>query len=347
MSKEPDKKKIEELLASKKRHEDHLTHEDLFQRLKKGDQQALSESITLLESTRKEHQDKAQHLILSCLPHTGKSIRVGITGVPGVGKSSFIEKFGLHLISQGKKVAVLAVDPSSERSGGSILGDKTRMNALSVHENAFIRPSASRGSLGGVARKTRESILLCEAAGFDVILIETVGVGQSETAVHSMTDFFLLLMLSGAGDELQGIKRGIMEMADMILITKADGENVKKSNLARSQYASALHLFPPAENGWSPCVETISSMENRGMDKAWQVIKDFRSLTADNASFVKKREQQQLFWFRETLHEKVLNHFYSQQNIAELIKELENQLITGQLTSYQAADQIIERLNHE
>ena len=218
----------------------------------------LSQAVTLVESSLHEHQEIAQEIIEKCLPHAGKSVRVGITGVPGAGKSTSIDSFGMHLINAGHKLAVLAIDPSSERSKGSILGDKTRMEALSREKNAFIRPSPSAGSLGGVARKTRETIVLCEAAGFDTIFVETVGVGQSETAVHSMVDFFLLIQLAGTGDELQGIKRGIMEMADGIIINKADGDNIKKAELAAAQFRNALHLFPPSDSGWSPKVLTYS-----------------------------------------------------------------------------------------
>ena len=244
-----DNKHIDSWLESRKNRKKSVLPEILFEGIRTGEITALSAAITLLESTKPEDKKASNLLIQMCLPFAGNSIRVGITGVPGVGKSTFIEAFGMNLIQQGKKLAVLAIDPSSGKSGGSILGDKTRMNELSMAKNAFIRPSPAGNSLGGVARKTRESILLCEAAGFDYILVETVGVGQSETAVHSMVDFFLLLMLAGAGDELQGIKRGIMEMADALVITKADGDNVKRSNLARQEYQNAMHLFPPKKNG--------------------------------------------------------------------------------------------------
>jgi len=236
-----------------------------------GDIALLSQAVTLVESSLPEHQIIAQEVIEKCLPYSGKSIRLGITGVPGAGKSTFIEALGMHLVRSGRKLAVLAIDPSSERSKGSILGDKTRMEELSVAKNAFIRPSPSAGSLGGVARKTRESIILCEAAGFDTIFVETVGVGQSETSVHSMVDFFLLLQLAGAGDELQGIKRGIMEMADGIAINKCDGSNVDKAKVAKSQYQNALHLFPPHDSGWSPEAITCSSIELNAIDEVWDM----------------------------------------------------------------------------
>ena len=246
----------------------------IIQQLISGDRTALGRAITLVESTLPEHQVQAQEILSTCLTHSGKSIRIGVTGVPGVGKSTFIEALGKHLTFLGKRVAVLAIDPSSERAGGSILGDKTRMNELAIDEMAFIRPSPTAGSLGGVARKTRESILLCEAAGYEIILIETVGVGQSEVAVHSMVDFFLLLMLAGAGDELQGIKRGIMEMADAIAITKADEDNIQNAKNARMEYKRALHLFPPTDNGWTPKVETCSSLNKDNIDSIWNIIEE-------------------------------------------------------------------------
>ena len=245
------------------------------------------------------------------------------------------------MIGIGKKVDVLAIDPSSEKSGGSILGDKTRMNALSINEKAFIRPSASAGSLGGVARKTRESVILCEAAGFDVILIETVGVGQSEIAVHSMTDFFLLLMLAGAGDELQGIKRGIMEMADSILITKTDGKNVKMANMARAEYKNALHLFPANDNNWIPRVETISSIEEKGIEKAWSIIQEFENQTKPSGWFEKKRNDQKAYWMSETVKDKLLHDFNQTEGIEEHINKVTEQLEKGEITSYQASELII------
>ena len=267
----------------------NLSVQDYLQGILSGNRVILSKAITLIESSKKEHQELAQEIIEKCLPHSGKSFRLGITGVPGVGKSTFIEAIGMYLIGQGKKIAVLAIDPSSQRSKGSILGDKTRMEDLANNPNAFIRPSASAGSLGGVARKTKETIILCEAAGFDTIFVETVGVGQSETAVASMVDFFLLLMLAGAGDELQGIKRGIMEMADMILINKAEGDNLQKAKLARTQYENALHLFPPAPSGWTPLVETCSALHHQGMETVWKMIEDYLKLVENNGYFDKNR----------------------------------------------------------
>ncbi|MFT4601557.1 MAG: LAO/AO transport system kinase [Arenicella sp.] len=341
-SKKPHKDVIAKILARKKAHANQIVPEILIEKLKDGDMSGLSEAITLVESTRPEDIQKAQGLLKLALPYSGKSIRIGITGVPGVGKSTFIESFGKELISRGKKVAVLAIDPSSEKSGGSILGDKTRMVELSANENAFIRPSATAGSLGGVARKTRESVLLCEAAGFEIILIETVGVGQSEIAVHSMTDFFLLLMLAGAGDELQGIKRGIMEMADTILITKTDGKNVKMANLARSEYKNALHLFPANENNWIPQVETISSLESKGIEKAWDIIESFQSQTVPSGWFKSKRDEQQKFWMNETVKEMLLSDFYKTSGLQNYQKEITTKLMKGEITSFQASELILK-----
>lgn len=344
----PHKDVIARILAEKRKHANSMKADHLALRILNREKAALSEAITLVESTKKEHIEEAQKLLSQMLPHSGKSIRIGITGVPGVGKSTFIENFGEYLIAQGKKVAVLAIDPSSEKSGGSILGDKTRMVELSNNDNAFIRPSATAGSLGGVARKTRETVILCEAAGFDVILIETVGVGQSEIAVHSMTDFFLLLMLSGAGDELQGIKRGIMEMADSILITKTDGKNIKQANLARSQYKNALHLFPANENNWVPKVETVSAYENKGIDKVWDIIQQFEDLTKPSGWFEKKRQRQQHFWLKEEIKEKLLLNFNSKAGIQEKIKEVQEKMEAGKITSFQASDLILKYyLSHE
>ncbi|HIP37718.1 MAG TPA: methylmalonyl Co-A mutase-associated GTPase MeaB [Crocinitomix sp.] len=336
----PNKERIEKLIASRKKHRKSLTVSYLVDAISNGNTQALSETITLLESTNFKDYNKAQEVIKQLIPKTGQSIRIGITGVPGVGKSTFIESFGTYLINQGKRVAVLAIDPSSEKSSGSILGDKTRMSTLSANPNAYIRPSATGGSLGGVARKTRESILLCEAAGFNVVLIETVGVGQSEIAVHSMTDFFLLLMLAGAGDELQGIKRGIMEMADTILISKADGENVKKANIARLEYKNALHLFPPNDNNWIPKVETLSSYDNHGIEKCWRIITEFEKQTKSNGFFMLNRNQQQKYWMNETLKERILNDFFKNDTFKQLISQTEKDLVNGKLTSFQAAEYI-------
>ena len=275
----------------------------------------LSRAITLIESTNASHLAKANEVINSCLPYANKSVRIGITGVPGVGKSTFIEAFGKYLTGLGKKVAVLAVDPSSTISHGSILGDKTRMEELVKDPNAYIRPSASGETLGGVARKTRETITLCEAAGFDTILIETVGVGQSETAVHSMVDFFLLLKISGAGDELQGIKRGIMEMTDAIVINKADGDNIKKANLAKAEFNRALHLFPAKKSGWTPTTSTCSAITHQGITEVWETILKFLELTKANNYFFKKRKEQNQYWMLETINQQLISNFYNHPEI--------------------------------
>lgn len=333
---------IERLLASRKKRTIDRSAERLSALVLKGDQQALSESITLLESTRPTDQEKAQEILKSCLGHSGKALRIGITGVPGVGKSTFIESFGTYLADQEKKVAVMAIDPSSEISGGSILGDKTRMQQLSVHPNAFIRPTATAGSLGGVSRRTRETILLCEAAGYEIIFVETVGVGQSETEVHAMTDFFLLLMLAGAGDELQGIKRGIMEMADTILITKTDGKNVKKANLARNEYKNALHLFPLSPNEWIPKVETVSAIEKKGIAKAWDIIQEFQLLVTSNGWLTKRRNQQDIYWMKKTIQDAILSDFYQTSGIQKRSKEMEKAILNGELTSFQAAKELLK-----
>lgn len=318
----------------------NLNADDLMARILTGDIAALATGITLLESTTLADKVVARQLIDLCLPHSGKSVRLGITGVPGVGKSTFIESFGLHLLAEGKKLAVLAIDPSSAKSGGSILGDKTRMNELSIAENVFIRPSPAGDSLGGVARKTREAILLCEAAGYDFIVIETVGVGQSETAVHSMVDFFLLLMLSGAGDELQGIKRGIMEMADALVITKADGENVRKANQARQEYQNALHLFPPNKNGWIPKVLTCSAYMNQSMNLIFNLIEKYETHTKENGFFQARRQEQDKYWMHETLKELILNDFFEDKQHQAAIKELEVKVTNGEMTSFDAAEKL-------
>ncbi len=300
----------------------------------------LSKAVTLIESSRPEHQRIAQEIIVKCLPYSGNSIRVGITGIPGVGKSTFIEALGKLITSKGEKLAVLAIDPSSERSKGSILGDKTRMEELAVDKNAYIRPSPSAGSLGGVARKTRETIVLCEAAGFNHIFIETVGVGQSETAVHSMSDFFLLLMLTGAGDELQGIKRGIMEMADLIAINKADGINKEKASIAKRQFQNALHLFPKKESEWIPQVLTCSSLVRSGIDDVWKIIEAYRNLTVKNGYFARKRNAQSSFWMHETIEEQIKQSFYLHPLMKEKIKEYEQRVINNELSSFAAAGEL-------
>ncbi len=302
-----------------------------------GNKTALSRAITLVESTNPEHLKKANEVINGCLPYANQSVRIGITGVPGVGKSTFIEAFGKYLTSLGKKVAVLAVDPSSSISHGSILGDKTRMEELVKDENAYIRPSASGESLGGVARKTRESIILCEACGFDTILIETVGVGQSETAVHSMVDFFLLLNLAGAGDELQGIKRGIMEMADLIVINKADGDNITKAKLAKTEFNRALHLFPMKNSGWSPTVTTCSAIQKDGIDNVWATIESYFLLTKENGYFTTKRANQNQYWLMETINDQLKNNFYQNPEIIQLLEENKKAVSTNEISPFAAA----------
>lgn len=307
-----------------------------------GDITLLSKAVTLVESSKHKHQKLAQKIIKKCLPHSGKSVRIGITGVPGVGKSTFIEAMGSYITSRGGKLAVLAIDPSSERTKGSILGDKTRMEELAGDKNAYIRPSPSAGSLGGVARKTRETIILCEAAGFDHIFIETVGVGQSETAVHSMTDFFLLLMLAGAGDELQGIKRGIMEMADLIAINKADGSNLEKAEMAKVQYKNAIHLFPKKESGWEPGVLTCSAYRKTGIAEIWQQIENYKSQTTGNGYFSKKRNEQAIYWMHETIEEQLKQNFYGHPQIREHLEELENQVMNDKVSSFVAAQELLK-----
>jgi LAO/AO transport system kinase len=303
----------------------------------------LSQAVTLVESVLPEHQAIAQEVIERCLPYSGKSVRVGISGVPGAGKSTSIDVFGLHVLQKyGGKLAVLAIDPSSERSKGSILGDKTRMEKLAVHPDSFIRPSPSAGSLGGVARKTRETIVLCEAAGFDKIFVETVGVGQSETAVHSMVDFFLLIQLAGTGDELQGIKRGIMEMADGIVINKADGNNVDKAHLAATQFRNALHLFPAPDSGWEPKVMTYSGFYNIGVKEIWDMIYEYINFVKDNGYFDYRRNEQSRYWMYESINEQLRDGFYNNPRIAGLIPEMERQVLNSDLTSFVAAKKLLD-----
>lgn len=308
----------------------------------KGDITILSQAVTLVESSKPDHQEIAQEIIVRCLPFAGNSVRIGITGVPGVGKSTFIEAMGKHITSQGKKLAVLAIDPSSQRSKGSIMGDKTRMEDLSIDPNAYIRPSPSAGSLGGVARKTRETIVLCEAAGFNHIFIETVGVGQSETAVHSMVDFFLLLMLAGAGDELQGIKRGIMEMADAITINKADGNNIEKAELARVQYMNALHMFPAPESGWNPKVLTCSAYLKTGISEIWNTIDEYLTHVKNNTYFQHRRNEQSKFWMYETINEHLRNSFYQNEQIKTLMAESEIKVLKEEISSFVAAKNLLD-----
>ncbi len=319
-----------------------MAAEEYVTGIRSGNRTVLSKAISLVESALPRHQAVAQEVIEQCLPFTGKSIRIGITGVPGVGKSTFIEALGSFLTSRGHNLAVLAIDPSSEKTKGSILGDKTRMEKLAVDENAFIRPSPSAGSLGGVARKTKEIIVLCEAAGFDTIFVETVGVGQSETAVHSMVDFFLLLMLAGAGDELQGIKRGIMEMADALVINKADGDNVEKAGMARQEYLNALHLFPPAESGWFPAVKTCSSKDNTGIVDIWEEILKYRELTEGNGYFYRRRQEQELKIFFESIGDRLKNDFYNNTRVKAQLDDFKANILDGKISSYQAGNALLE-----
>jgi LAO/AO transport system kinase len=319
-----------------------LTAQAYIEGVLKGDRVLLSRAITVIESNLESDKLLAKDIIQAILPKSGNSIRIGITGVPGVGKSTFIESFGKHLITQGKRVAILSIDPSSQRSKGSILGDKTRMEELANMEEAYIRPSASGDTLGGVANKTGETMLLCEANGYDVVLIETVGVGQSETALHGMTDFFLLLMLSGAGDELQGIKKGIMEMADMVVINKADGDNIRMSEMARLQYQNALHIFPQSESGWSPVVSTASAIKNIGISNVWDEIVKFKLQVDENGYFLKNRKHQQINWMYNNINEELKRLFYGSKNIASHLKTLENQIVSNKISPVKAAQQIIE-----
>ncbi|MBO7305646.1 MAG: methylmalonyl Co-A mutase-associated GTPase MeaB [Bacteroidales bacterium] len=323
-----------------------LSVEEYMEGITSGNRTILSQAITLVESSLPAHREIAQQIIAKCQEYCTlnkiETMRIGITGVPGAGKSTFIEAFGGLVTSKGHKLAVLAIDPSSEKTKGSILGDKTRMETLCNDPNAFIRPSPSAGSLGGVARKTRETVLLCEAAGYDVVFIETVGVGQSETAVHSMSDFFLLLMLSGAGDDLQGIKRGIMEMSDLIAITKADGTNVDKATMARALYANALHLFPPTESTWVPTALTSSAVTKAGLDAILEKIEEYFNLVKGNGYYKKKRREQAQFWMYESINESLKNNFYENPVIEEELKKYEESVLSGKLDSFMAAQELLQ-----
>ena len=305
----------------------------------------VSKAITIIESTKPEHRSIANKIIEGCISKNHDTIRIGITGVPGAGKSTFIEQFGNLLTGLGKKVAVLTVDPSSSRTKGSILGDKTRMQELVKDPNAYIRPSASGSSLGGVTRKTRESIVILEAAGFDIILIETIGVGQSETAVHDMVDFFLLLKLAGAGDELQGIKRGIIEMADSIVINKSDGNNVQNAAQAKMEFARALHMFPPKENGWSPEVLTCSALENRGLEEIWKLIFNYCQTMKETGYFNKNRQQQNENWLIQYLEQELLSKFYQNPKTKKLLPLLKEEVINGNTSPFSAAEKLLNLLS--
>ena len=323
-----------------KRHS--LSTDEYMKGILEGNITILSQAITLVESLRSDHYAQAQEIIERCLPHSGRSIRIGITGVPGAGKSTFIEAIGNMVTRLGHKLSVLAIDPSSERSKGSILGDKTRMETLVHNPDVFIRPSPSAGSLGGVARKTRETIVLCEAAGFDVIFIETVGVGQSETAVHSMVDMFMLLQISGAGDELQGIKRGIMEMADIMVITKADGENIHKAELAKTQFQGALRLFPVPESGWRPKVYTCSAVAGTGLEEVWKGVEEFLDHIEANGYFRHNRNRQNKYWMYESINEVLRNSFYHDPAVEARVAEYEKRVLEDRISSFIAAKELLE-----
>lgn len=312
--------------------------------IRSGNRSILSEALTLLESTHAEHEKLAQEILQACLPHSGNSLRVGITGVPGVGKSSFIEKFGLQAIERGYKPAVLAIDPSSSRSHGSILGDKTRMELLSRKEEAFIRPTPSSGSLGGVARRTRECMYLCEAAGYNLILIETVGVGQSETHVSDMVDFFLLLMLAGAGDELQGVKRGIMELAQMVFINKADGDNLPKAKAARAEYARALHMFPPNEDGWTVRTGHGSALSGEGLDEIWEALLSYQNQTTMTGYLKQNRDAQAKKWLAESVEELLYRKLKAHPGQQAEWQKMEQAVVDGKMSALQAAAQLIQKL---
>ncbi len=328
----------------KKRKRRKITVNDYVEGILKGNVSMLGQAVTLVESLLPEQQAVAQEVIEKCLPYTSESKRIGITGVPGAGKSTSIDVFGLHVLEAdpANKLAVLAIDPSSERSKGSILGDKTRMEKLSVHPKAFIRPSPSAGSLGGVARKTRETIVLCEAAGYNNIFVETVGVGQSETAVHSMVDYFLLIQLAGTGDELQGIKRGIMEMADGIAINKTDGDNVDRAMMAAQQFRSALHLFPLPPSGIAPQVVNYSGYYGLDIDKVWAMIDQYFEQTRQSGYFAEKRRQQEKYWMYETINEQLRNHFYNDPEIERLLAIKQDMVLGSKQSSFVAASDVLD-----
>ena len=333
---------INPYFQSRRKSRPVLSVQDYVDGIVKGNTTVLSQAVTLVESLKPEHQAIAQEVIEKCLPYAGNSVRIGISGVPGAGKSTSIDAFGLHVLKDGGKLAVLAIDPSSERTKGSILGDKTRMERLAVHPKAFIRPSPAAGSLGGVARKTRETIVLCEAAGFDKIFVETVGVGQSETAVHSMVDFFMLIQLAGTGDELQGIKRGIMEMADGIVINKADGDNAVKANQAASSFRNALHLFPPSESGWTPQVITYSGFYELKIKEVWDMVWQYIDFVKKNGYFQYRRNEQAKYWMYETINESLKNGFYNNPEISALLEKYEQEVLAGQQTSFSAARRLLD-----
>ena len=321
----------------------HMSADDYVEGILRGDSAILGQAVTLVESTNPDHQVVAQEVIEKCLPYSGKSVRIGISGVPGAGKSTSIDEFGIHVLKEyGGKLAVLAIDPSSERTKGSILGDKTRMEKLSVHPDSFIRPSPSAGSLGGVARKTRETIILCEAAGYDKIFVETVGVGQSETACHSMVDFFLLIQLAGTGDELQGIKRGIMEISDGIVINKCDGENVDKCHMAATNFRNALHFFPKPESGWLPKVLCYSGFYGYGIKEVWDMIYEYIDFVKANGYFDYRRNEQSKYWMYESINEHLRLNFYHNAQIQQQLKQAERSVLEGRETSFMAAQSLLD-----
>jgi len=334
----------EQLLTKmKQKKASGVSPEVLFEGLKEGDRVMLGKAITLVESNLDIHHDEARLIIEKCLPLSGKSVRIGVTGVPGVGKSTFIEAMGMHLIAKGHKIAVLAVDPSSGRSKGSILGDKTRMEQLAAHNHAFIRPSPSAGTLGGVTRKTQETIILCEAAGYDIIFVETVGVGQSEVAVKNMVDFFLLLVLAGAGDELQGIKRGIMEMADAVVIHKADEDNLLRAKTKIATYEHALHFFPPADSGWIPKVIECSSVTGHNIPEVWTMIRDYVQHTETNGYFLHNRQEQEVQCLHHAIEDYLRNIVLGNPEIRESVKKFEQDIRHRKISPYQAASFVIEK----
>lgn len=309
------------------------------------DRRVLSKTITLIESARHDHKVLARQILDSLVPHAGKAVRLGITGVPGAGKSTFIESFGMYLIENGHQVAVLAVDPSSSRSRGSVMADKTRMERLSIEPNAFIRPSPSGGTLGGVAGKTRESMMVCEAAGFDVVIVETVGVGQSEMTVASMVDFFLVLMLSGAGDEIQGIKKGVLELADAVAVNKADGDNIEKADRARKEYESALHLLRPETPTWTVPVLTCSALKMTGIDSIWKTVLDHRQKLTDTGELVEKRKKQAVDWLRALMEEGIREWFYKKHHVKNRMTALNREVEKGSVSPTSAAAEILEMLD--
>ena len=324
-----------------------LTIDDYVQGISNRDKTILARAITLIESNSPKHLEIAQEVIKQILPNTGGAIRVGISGVPGAGKSTFIEKFGLYLLSLGYKVAVLAIDPSSSVTKGSILGDKTRMETLSREQDCFIRPSPSGGSLGGVTRKTKETILLCEAFGFDVILVETVGVGQNEVTVRDMVDFFLLLQIAGAGDELQGIKKGVIEISDAIVVNKADGDNIARAKLARGEYSTALHYLAPSTPGWDSRAFTCSALTGEGLPEIWSIIKKFEEITKENGFFTKRRNNQIISWVNSMIKEYLISSFYHNQNVKEVMPNVRSDLLSGKMTPTNAVDYLLKLYNNQ